>query len=291
MYTRPVCGGFIAQRAGWRWNMWVVFIVASIITIGLIVFNVEACAPILKRKTILLRKELNRPELQNTLTYKDAAKRSPAQILRHGISRPFICPFCSARLLYLLFAIVAVVFIPTYGWAAELTGLTFLGIRVGSFLGIALVARTPDATIIKLAKRNKAVYEPEMRFPVGIFFGFLIPASFFIYGWTTYYKVHWIVLALSLIPSRLGIMGIFAPLQTYMIDCFPQYSALAIVGMTAMRCLFGAVLPLAGPTMYRSLGLGWGDTILGFISIAFIPLPASLFKYGKQVRERWPINV
>jgi len=86
-------------------------------------------------------------------------------------------------------------------------------------------------------------------------------------------------------------MGIFAPLQTYMIDCFPQFAASAIAGMTALRCLFGAMLPLAGPKMYESLGLGWGNSMLGFLAIAFIPVPALLFKYGKTIRQRYPINL
>jgi hypothetical protein len=86
-------------------------------------------------------------------------------------------------------------------------------------------------------------------------------------------------------------MGIFAPLQTYMIDSFPRYAASAIAAMTALRCLFGALLPLAGPEMYKSLGLGWGNSLLGFLAIAFIPVPALLFRYGKTVRERWPVSV
>jgi hypothetical protein len=111
------------------------------------------------------------------------------------------------------------------------------------------------------------------------------------YGWTSYYKVHWIVPIISLVPFGFGLMGIFAPLQTYMIDCFPQFAASAIAGMTALRCLFGALLPLAGPTMYKSLGLGWGNSLLGFLAVAFIPVPALLFRYGKVIREKYPIKV
>jgi MFS family permease len=99
------------------------------------------------------------------------------------------------------------------------------------------------------------------------------------------------VTIISLVPFGLGLMGIFAPLQTYMIDCFPQFAASAIAGMTALRCLFGALLPLAGPKMYESLGLGWGNSLLGFLAVAFIPVPALLFRYGKHIRERYPIKL
>ena len=31
----PVCGGFIAQRASWRWVFWVLLIVAGTVTVGI----------------------------------------------------------------------------------------------------------------------------------------------------------------------------------------------------------------------------------------------------------------
>ncbi|KAL1653553.1 hypothetical protein SLS61_004063 [Didymella pomorum] len=275
----PICGGFIAQRAGWRWDMWVVLIVGILLTVGLFVFNRETNhSVLLTRKTLRLRTELQRPDLQNVMNRdKPTAALSPKAILLNGITRPLkllstqpIVLLCSLYmsflfgLLFLLFTTLTPVFISTYGWAPDMTGLAYLGIGIGNFLGIGFVAKTSDATIIKLAKRNGGKYEPEMRLP-------LFPI-------------------ISLVPFGFGVMGIFAPLQTYMIDCFPQYAASAIAGMTCLRCLFGALLPLAGPSMYDTLGLNWGNSMLGFIAIAFIPVPALLFKYGKVVREKYPVK-
>jgi hypothetical protein len=42
--------------------------------------------------------------------------------------------------------------------------------------------------------------------------------------------------------------------------------------------------------MYETMGLGWGNSMLGFIAVAFIPVPALLFKYGKTLREKYPIK-
>ena len=174
--------------------MWVVLIVACLLTSGLFFFNTEAYHPVLlERKATRLRKELNRPELQNIMTYnKDVAARSQLQILKHGIVRPMkmlttspIVLFCSLYmsflfgLLFLLFTTITPVFIQTYGWSPEMTGLAYLGIGIGNFIGIGVVAKTSDATIIRLAKKNKGVYEPEMRLPLCVFFGLLIPISFF----------------------------------------------------------------------------------------------------------------
>lgn len=302
----PICGGFIAEQIGWRWDMWIVLILGCLLTIAVFFFNRETYhAVLLERKTLRLRKELGRPELQNIMTYdKDAGVRSSWTILKHGIIRPLkmlvkspIILLCSLYmsflfgLLFLLFTTITPVFIQTYGWSPQITGLAYLGIGIGNFMGIAFVAKTSDATIIRLAKKNKGVYEPEMRLPLCVFFGMLIPIAFFWYGWTAHFKTHWIVPIIGLVPFGLGVMGIFAPLQAYMIDSFPQYAASAIAGMTALRCLFGAMLPLAGPKMYESLGLGWGNSMLGFLAIAFVPVPALLFRYGKVIREKYPVKV
>jgi hypothetical protein len=37
--------------------------------------------------------------------------------------------------------------------------------------------------------------------------------------------------------------------------------------------------------MYKVLGLGWGNSLLGFIAIAFIPLPFIFYLYGQRIRE------
>ncbi|PVI08568.1 MFS general substrate transporter [Periconia macrospinosa] len=302
----PILGGFIAQRADWRWDFYVVFIAGCVLTIALIIMLRESNAVvILDQKTKRMRKELNRPELHNILTYnKEAAARSRSNILLQGMIRPLKLLFTSPivfllslyisfvfGLLFILFTTLTQVYIQTYGWSPELCGLAFLGIGIGFLLGIVFVARTSDATIIKLSKSNGGVFEPEMRLPTCVFFGFLIPVSLFWYGWSTDQKTHWIVPILGLLPFGFGMVGIFTPIQTYLVDSFPQYAASAIAGMTSIRCLFGAVLPLAGPSMYQSLGLGWGNSLLGFVAIAMIPFPAFIYKYGGVIRRRWPVTL
>lgn len=191
----PICGGFIAQRAGWEWDMWVVLIVGCLVTIGILIFMTETYHPLLlDRKTKKLRAELNRPELQNVMTYKqDAAAQSQAQILKNGMIRPLkmlttspIILFCSMYmaflfgLLYLLFTTITSVFVRTYGWSPELTGLAYLGIGVGNAFSIFFVGKTSDATVIRMAKKNNGVYEPEMRLLLCVYFGILPPISLFL---------------------------------------------------------------------------------------------------------------
>jgi DHA1 family multidrug resistance protein-like MFS transporter len=39
--------------------------------------------------------------------------------------------------------------------------------------------------------------------------------------------------------------------------------------------------------MYTKLGVDWASGTLAFISIAFIPIPFVLYKYGKTLRKNY----
>lgn len=47
----------------------------------------------------------------------------------------------------------------------------------------------------------------------------------------------------------------------------------------------GAGFPLFARAMFDTLGLDWGSALLGFLSIAFIPIPFALWYYGRRVSK------
>lgn len=76
------------------------------------------------------------------------------------------------------------------------------------------------------------------------------------------------------------------PIQNYLIDAYTLYAASAIAAGTILRSIFGAVLPLAGQPMYAALGLGWGNSLLGFLTLVMVPVPWIFYKYGERIRTR-----
>ena len=42
---------------------------------------------------------------------------------------------------------------------------------------------------------------------------------------------------------------------------------------------------MAGFPMYNTLELGWGNSVLGFIATALIPIPFLLVRYGERLRK------
>jgi hypothetical protein len=83
-------------------------------------------------------------------------------------------------------------------------------------------------------------------------------------------------------------VSIFLTCQTYIVDAFPMYAASAVAATTCFRSIVGTFLvsatpyypmmlahirkPFAGPPLFQSLGLGWGNTVLGFIAIIMTPM-------------------
>jgi hypothetical protein len=76
----------------------------------------------------------------------------------------------------------------------------------------------------------------------------------------------------------------------YLVDCFNLYSASALAANTMARSIVGAVLPLAALPMYDKLGLGWGNSLLGFIAALLIPAPWLILRYGELLRKKYEIK-
>lgn len=81
------------------------------------------------------------------------------------------------------------------------------------------------------------------------------------------------------------------PAQTYLVDAYTRYAASAIAANTLLRSILGSIVPLFGYKMYKSLGLGWGNSLLGFIAIAFLPLPVFFYKFGERIRVRTTVEL
>lgn len=115
---------------------------------------------------------------------------------------------------------------------------------------------------------------------------FFIPVGFFIYGWSAKFHLHWILPLFGTALVGFGIMTTLIPSSNYLVDSFPLHSASAIAVTEILLALSGATFPLAGPALYNTLGVGWGNSLLGFLTLMFVPLPWILLKYGERIRKR-----
>jgi hypothetical protein len=99
--------------------------------------------------------------------------------------------------------------------------------------------------------------------------------------------IHWIVPIIATVLFGAAIVGLFLGIlvsmliiystcsnnQSYLVDTYILYSASALAGNTVIRSIFGVVLPLFTVRMYDELGVHWAGSLIGFISLAFLPAP------------------
>ena len=274
-------------------------IASGILTIFVIIFNRETNPVILmERKTKRLQLELERPELRSCYENTKSEEKNKAGILLRRLATPLRLLLQSPIVaiialyiaivygcLYLLFTTVTDVFQNTYHWGVGVSGLSYIGLGMGFIVGQVVFGLVSDKIVIRLTKRNDGVFKPEMRLPLCILYALFVPISFFWYGWSVNAPTHWIVPIIGLFPFGFGMVGIFGTLQTYIIDSYPRYAASGIAAVTVTRSLFGALLPLAGPYMYDAMGYGWGNSLLGFLTLAMIPMPILFHRYGQILRE------
>ena len=109
----------------------------------------------------------------------------------------------------------------------------------------------------------------------------------FWFGWSARSDVHWISPVLAGIPFAWGNLCIFLSAALYFIDTYgPLNGASAMAANGVARYTLGAVFPLFTFQMYQRLGVGWATSLLGFISVAMLPIPWLFYKYGERIRAK-----
>ncbi|EDU45324.1 AraJ Arabinose efflux permease [Pyrenophora tritici-repentis] len=298
----PIGGGFLVQNTVWRWVFWIIAMFAGVSAVVFFFVGEETYHPIiLARKTEALRKETGNMNLRSKL----ASDLPPKEIIARAIVRPMkmliLSPIVGLMslyvainygILYLFFTTVTFVFEGQYGFSSGAVGLSFLGFGIGMLVGMFLIGLMSDKNITK--HQNSGGAKPEHRLMLGLTVpgAISLPIGVFVYGWTTYHKVHWIVPIIFTSFIGLGNLTAMMTIQTYLIDAFTIYAASAIAASTVLRSVFGAFLPLAGRDMYKVLGLGWGNSLLGFLSLAVVPVPILFRIYGEKIRTnpKWQVQ-
>jgi hypothetical protein len=135
--------------------------------------------------------------------------------------------------------------------------------------------------------------------------GRLSPIGLFIYGWTA----QWAVPLFGTLLFGIGILGALICIQVISpkfatsfgtsltvrkaipTDAYTRCAASTVAVNTVLRSIVGGFLPLAGLKMYDKLGLGWGNSLLGFIALAMVPIPFVFYTYGERIKKSRELNL
>ncbi|KAH6704295.1 major facilitator superfamily domain-containing protein [Leptodontidium sp. MPI-SDFR-AT-0119] len=285
----PVIGSFVAVREGWRWTQWTLALMAAF-SFLITVFARETHPQILIRRSAKNNLPLTPPiplQARLRLFFTVSLQRPLSMLFTEpivGFGSLYVS--CSFATLFAFFAAFPYTFTITHQFSTEEIGLTFLAIVIGCLLAVPTVAIC-DILLYRRQIPNFPRNEvpPEYRLYPAMVGGIGLPIGLFWFAWTSKKEISWVSPTVAAIPFAWGNLSVFIGTAGYVVDSYsPMTAASAMGGNGFARYLLGAAFPLFTLQMYENLGIGWATSLLGFISVALLPIPWVFFKYGKHIR-------
>lgn len=141
----------------------------------------------------------------------EVVEKSIARTVAQSLMRPFqllifepmclsLCFFSAILLgiIYLFFGAFPLIFTTHYDFSLWQVGLTFLGISIGLIFGVLTDPIWRRVRLHLMSKHRELSgkaggSEPEFRLTPAIAGSILVPLGLFLFAWTTYPSIHWIV--------------------------------------------------------------------------------------------------
>lgn len=157
--------------------------------------------------------------------------------------------------LYMFFAGFPIVFEEARGWSQGKAGLPFIGVAVGVCL--AIVAAGADSKrfvrISAVAQKERRTVQPEARLRTAMIGSVILPIGLFLFAWTTYPSVPWILPIIGAMFFACGLVMVFISFMGYLVDsCRSPFLSL--------RCLFPRICKLIRQQTQSMQLLFWQPT-------------------------------
>ncbi|CAG8950600.1 hypothetical protein HYFRA_00002809 [Hymenoscyphus fraxineus] len=293
----PVIGGYAAQYKGWQWTIYELLWISGFALILLFFMLPETSeAAILCRRSQRIRELTGRSDIKCAaeIEYDEKTKK---ELATESLVRPFSLTFKEPilfvlnlylaliyGLLFIWFESFTIVFGEIYGFNLGAEGLSFLGIVIGALFVVSPLLLFQYYTQNTRLNKNGEL-KPELHLPPATVGALCVPICLFWFGWTSRPQIHWIVPIVGSSFFAIGAMLLQCSVVAYIGDAYPQYAASALAGNNFWRALFGAGFPMFATAMYRKLGVDGASSLLGVISVLFVPVPFFLYSYGARIRK------
>jgi len=269
----PLVCGFIAQNTTWRWIFYMQTITCgSAVALICIIFKETRGSVLLSRKAKTLNKWYEAREaagyygfsMPDTLTGKSVSQRirwkvkedeergSLLSMIRVSLFRPFRLLFTepvvfffslwvafSWAVLYLTLAAIPLVFQRNHGFSLQQANSVFASMCIASALATVLSIYQE-----KIAKAHgKLANTPEGRLYFACIESALMPIGMFMFGWTSFSGIHWIVPTIAIGIATIGIFSIYLSTFNYLADTYHRYASSALAAQSFCRNMLGKSFP------------------------------------------------
>ncbi|KDQ12568.1 hypothetical protein BOTBODRAFT_112688, partial [Botryobasidium botryosum FD-172 SS1] len=285
----PVIGSFFENNSSlvWRWIQWIGCIISDVFTTIAFILMSETRGSVLL--TRMMRRKRKETGDQHYRARIEDERTSLRELIYVSCTRPIIL-LCtepvvasfsrlnhfSRGILYGLLESVGFVFRTLYDFNSAQVGLVFLSIYIGGVLGWIF-----NLYQEKSYHRNVVRLSPEARLYGACAAGIIFPIGCFIYAWTSYPYIPWIVPAIGVAVIIWSVFLIYLAVFNYMADSHLVYASSALAGQNLIHELF----PLFA-RMYNNLGYRWAGTLLGCLASGLTIVPFMLFFWGPKIHAR-----
>ncbi|KAF7195963.1 Efflux pump radE [Pseudocercospora fuligena] len=307
----PIVGGYLSLVTSWRWTFGAVSITASIPRPDLSLTTDSCKGATWLLVCLALLPETYSPrllEIKASRLHRRSGcepsksvysnKKQRRETILGSLIRPWQMIFrCQAvtvvsmfgavaySYMYFMFSTFTDVFERAYQFNAGESGLAYLGLGIGSIAAQLAIEISGRRQARHLTLTSQTV-QPEQHLRPLVLAGIFLAGGQVLYGWSLHYRLHWAIPIFGTGLSGFGIVLVFQAVQAYLVEAYTLYAASAIASSVAIRCAFGLTVPLAGPRLYRTLGYGWGNTLLGCIALMMVPASLWLLKTGSKLRNK-----
>ncbi|KAH9996183.1 MFS multidrug transporter-like protein [Xylariaceae sp. FL0662B] len=294
----PIVGAYISEHTTWRWIFWSTSLFDVLVQALAFFFLEETYAPrILAKKAARLRKETKNPNIRTEFEKPD---KTLGAIMRRRLILPFIMLFAHPAVqapslyrafmygvMYLVLSTFSDVWEKGYEMSKGVGSLNYLSLCIGFLIGLQISHPLMDKLYLHFKKMYGSEGVPEWRIPPMLIGGILTPIGLALYGWSAQFRLHWAVPDAGCLLFAIGLIVAFQSAQAYVVDAYgSRYAASAAATGAFMRTMCGFSFPLFAPAMYSTLGLGWGNSVLAFATLAIaIPSPLLFWFYGEKIRS------
>lgn len=296
----PIVSGFIVQYSTWRWMFWSTTVLQAILELSSLFLFYETYAPVLlRRRAEKLRKETGDSRHHAEIEMRESGRSAVWKVGR-SLSRPIrllafhpiiqiqaLLAGINYGLLYFALASFSSLYVSAYGESIAISGLHYIAICTGEVLGSQLCGPLMDYIYKRLTSRTGEAHVPELRIPLLLPGALFTPIGFLLYGWAAQHHLFWLVVDVGAALLSLGMQIFGTTLQAYVMDAYPEHISSASAATQVLKSLLAFAFPLFSSKMYETLGYGWGNSLLAFLSIG-IALPATgiLWRFGARLRAK-----
>ncbi|KAJ0426567.1 major facilitator superfamily domain-containing protein [Aspergillus carlsbadensis] len=288
-------GGFVAEYKGWRWSQWTTLFIGTSIWLSALGAQETYAGPIMRQQARKVGLPLPPRSIPSGAAgIKFLVTVTLTRPLYMLLFEPAVGLFSlyasfTFSVLFCFLASFPLVFENVSSFSPGQSGLVFTGISIGCTLGAAILILIDQIVHTRYKPRYchaNTPLPPELRLCGAMVGSPLMPIALFWFAWSARQGVHWIAPVLATALFGCANILIFVSCVLYLTAIYgARYSASALAANGFLRYTLGGSSPLFTLPMYNNLGYSWAGSLLGFLGIAFAPLPFVFYRYGKRIRK------